>query len=101
LPGLQTVYTKTGATLLVSSRVGCKGLALSSCQQPNCFVTVYVDGIRVYDASMAPSSANDMGRLSAMDFAAAEFYGGGAILPAGLSATNSQCGTLVLYTRDR
>ncbi len=101
MPGLQTVYTKTGATLLVSSRVGCKGLAFGSCQAPNCFVTVYVDGVRVYDASMAPSPANDMGRLSAMDFSAAEFYGGGATLPGGISPTNSQCGTLVLYTRDR
>ena len=38
MPGLQTVMTSTGATLLVSTRVGCKGLALSSCQRPNCRV---------------------------------------------------------------
>lgn len=101
MPGLQTVLTSTGATLLVSSRVACKGSAFGTCRLPNCFVTVYIDGVRVYDASMPASPANDMGHLSAMDFAAAEFYAGGAILPAGISATNSQCGTLVLYTRDR
>jgi len=102
LPGVQPILLKTGATVLASTRVGCQGLALmSSCQSPTCFVTIYVDGVRVYDASMTPSPANDMGRLPTTDFAAAEFYGGGAILPAGISPTNSQCGTLVLYTRDR
>jgi hypothetical protein len=99
--GLQTVETSTGATLLVSTRTPCKGLALTACQRPNCFVTVYIDGVRVYDSSMPASASRDMGRMSPIDFAAAEFYPGGTSLPAGLSPTGSQCGTLVLYTRDR
>lgn len=99
--GLQMVTTATGATLLVSARTPCKGSAFATCKAPNCFVTTYIDGALVFNASMPVTNALDMGRLSPSDFAAAEFYPGGAILPAGLSPTNSQCGTLVLYTRDR
>ena len=91
---LQTVETSTGAILLASTRTPCGGLALSVCARPNCFVRIYIDGVTV-------AGAQDMGRMSAMDFAAAEFYPGGAILPAGYSPTGSQCGTLILYTRDR
>jgi hypothetical protein len=101
MPGLQSVSTAAGATLLVSSRTPCKGLALSVCRVPNCFVTIYLDGVRVFDSSMSLTTAIDLGRLSPSDFAAAEFYPGGAILPPGLSPSGSKCGTLLLHTRDR
>ena len=85
MTGLQSVQTATGAVLLVSTRTPCKGGALSSCRAPNCFLTVYIDNVQVFNSSMSIAGALDVGRLSPIDYAAAEFYAGGAILPAGIS----------------
>ena len=99
--GLQTVNRRS-ATYLVSSRVQCSGPALlAKCGSPNCFVTVYVDGVRTFDASMGVQAAPDFAHLSPVEYAAAEFYSGGAALPDGISPTNSNCGTLLLWTRER
>ena len=99
--GVQAVNRRS-STYLVSSRVQCSGPALlSKCGSPNCFITVYVDGIRTFDASMGVQSAPDFARLSPVEYAAAEFYSGSATLPDGISPTNSTCGTLLLWTRER
>lgn len=99
--GLQTVNRRS-ATYLVSSRVQCSGPALlAKCGSPSCFVTVYVDGVRTFDASMGVQAAPDFAHLSPMEYAAAEFYSGGSTLPDGISPTNSSCGTLLLWTRER
>jgi hypothetical protein len=99
--GLQVVNRRS-ASYLVSSRVQCSGPALlAKCQSPNCFVTVYVDGVRTFDASMGVQSAPDFAHLGPAEYAAAEFYSGGSTLPDGISPTNSSCGTLLLWTRER
>jgi hypothetical protein len=66
-----------------------------------CYVTIYVDGIRTYSMSMPGATPPDFHRLRAREFAAAEFYAGGATLPPGFNATGSDCGTLLLWTRER
>jgi hypothetical protein len=71
-------------------------------------VTVYLDGVRIYDASMelyakvqGATIRPDFGRLTARDYAAVEFYAGGATIPAQYNATGSDCGVLLLWTRER
>ncbi len=87
-------------SMLVSSRTPCKGGALANCRRPNCFVTIYTDGIKTFDSTMPGTSVPDVSHMSAMDYSAAEFYPGGGALPDGVSPTSAQCGTLMLYTRQ-
>ncbi|MEO7086421.1 MAG: hypothetical protein ABI442_22590 [Gemmatimonadaceae bacterium] len=101
LAGLQQVPAKTSATYLVSSRKPCKGSALAGCRTPNCYVRVYTDGVLTWDSSMGISSLPDFARISVEDYAAVEFYAGGDALPPGISPLGADCGTLVLYTRER
>jgi hypothetical protein len=101
MPGLIRVPGRSGATYLASARKPCSGPALSGCRAPNCFVAVYVDGVRTYDAGMNAGQIPDFGRLNPRDYAAAEFYAGGASVPVEYNATNGGCGVLLLWTRER
>jgi hypothetical protein len=106
LPGLQISMGPRGTKYLASGRKQCSGPALlRSCdptKQPSCFVAVYIDGVRVYDPGMRDNSARpDFARLSAQDYGAAEFYQGASIPPEFLSAANSDCGVLLLWTRTK
>lgn len=101
LTGLHAVAGKSGASYLVSSRKPCSGPALRQCRSPDCYVVTYVDGIRTYDNATGSSTVIDFSRLNVYDYQAVEFYPGGAALPAGITPTNSDCGTLLLWTRDR
>jgi hypothetical protein len=101
LTGVQQVAAKTSATYLVSSRKQCSGRALAGCRSPNCYVRVITDGIVTWDASMGLQNLPDFARINVADYAAVEFYAGGDALPAGISPLGADCGTLVLYTRDR
>lgn len=70
-----------------------------------CWLTVYQDGMRVYDATMTmrnPKIRPPDFRLMPIDqFAAVEYYAGGATLPPQFNTTGSECGTLLLWTRER
>lgn len=80
----------------------CAGPALlSACRTPNCYVTVYIDGVKSFDASMGLSLAPDFGRMSPRDYSAAEFYASGADAPPQYNGTDQGCGVLVLWTRVR
>jgi hypothetical protein len=74
---------------------------LSQCRQPSCYVSVYIDGVKSFDASMGLSLAPDFGRMSPHDYAAAEFYASGADVPPQYNGTDQGCGVLVLWTRVR
>jgi hypothetical protein len=68
-----------------------------------CPVTLYVDGVRVYDAvnSPLPSDVPDLGLFRPEEYAGIEYYPGGASLPAKYSASSSGCGVLLLGSRER
>ncbi len=101
LSGIELVNTNA-RTYMVSSRTPCRGGAvMGGCTHPNCFVTIFIDGVRMFDATMPPASAPDISRITLTEYTAAEYYPGGGPLPAGIPPTNSQCGTLMLYTRER
>jgi len=99
--GLTSVPAAGGAAYLVSTRA-CAPRALSCAGRPSCWVTVYQDGVRIYDPTTSPLTARlDFNRMSANEFAAIEFYPGGASVPPQYNVTGSVCGTLLLWTRER
>jgi hypothetical protein len=108
MPGIALV-NKSGNEYLASTRKCGSGGQLLTCGSGfTCWVTVYLDGVRIYDATMetygrgaGASIRPDFGRMTARDYAAVEFYAGGATIPAQYNATGSDCGVLLLWTRER
>jgi hypothetical protein len=103
LPGLQSVPGPGGSKYVASSRRPAQGPALRGCPTANCYVSVYIDGVRTFDASTMTdrSQVPDFGRMNPRDYAAAEVYACGASVPAQYNATISGCGVLLLWTRER
>ena len=65
-----------------------------------CWVAVYLDGLALYIGP--PQPAPDLTKILVRDLAGAEFYQGSAALPAQFSAIkSSDCGVLLLWTRER
>jgi hypothetical protein len=93
MPGLMSITGPRGGMALVSTRQMCK-TAFGCSRQSNCYVTVYLDGVR---STVLP----DFNRLSPEDYALAEFYPGGASVPAEYGGTDSPCGALLLWTREQ
>lgn len=100
IPGLNAVSGPAGARYLVSSRKMCSGPAMRTCRQSNCYVSVYIDGVKTYAADMGGRTLPDFSRISPTEYAGAEFYQG-AEIPPEYSSTNSECGVLLLWTRER
>lgn len=69
--------------------------------RPKCWVTVYLDGRPLIEGSPPAYDPVDFASLNTHAFAAAEFYAGGATVPAQFNATRNNCGTLLLWTRER
>jgi hypothetical protein len=97
MPGLIMNPGPHGEAYLLSTRGMCV-MALS-CVKSNCYVTVFIDGIKAYDANIGLSSSRlNFDRLSPQDYAIAEFYPGIAGRP---PEYNGPCGVLLLWSRDR
>ncbi|MFI5227598.1 MAG: Plug domain-containing protein [Gemmatimonadales bacterium] len=92
MPGLLSVLGPHGETYFVSSRQPCSK-AMGGCLHPDCFVRTYVDGIP------SPGVA-DFDRMSSIDYAIAEFYPGPATVPIEYVEGNTNCGVLLLWTRE-
>lgn len=92
MPGLRSTQGAHGETYLVSSRQACAN-TMGGCRSANCFISVYVDGIK---STQVPQ---DFNRLSPQDYAIAEFYSSAETTPAEFGP--SPCGTLLLWTRER
>jgi hypothetical protein len=71
----------------------------------DCPVDIYMDGTLFYShAAYAGASVEpdrDLQKLPATQYAAVEFYSGGARIPAQYNKTGSSCGVLLLWTRER
>jgi hypothetical protein len=88
-----------GTTYLSSARKQCSGPALRGCRSAECYVSVYVDGVKTYDSNSPASLRPDFAHLSPVDYAAAEFYDVSTTPPEYASAGND-CGVLLLWTRE-
>src|SRR5215831_1088896 len=101
MPGLMFTHGPHGETYVVSSRKPCAGNALVGCRQPNCYVTVIQDGVRIFDLTMKGQIVPDFAKMDGMNIAGAEFYDGAAAMPPEYNSTSQGCGVLVLWTRER
>jgi hypothetical protein len=59
----------------------------------DCEINLYIDGVAVSD--------NDLKKMNVAEFAALEFYSGGATIPIQYNRTGSSCGVMLLWTRER
>jgi len=82
----------------ISSRV-CGGM---SCSTPRCYVRIYFDGMLAFDGT--PQQRNtqgiDLSIFKPGDLSGIEYYAGPSGLPARFAGLNSDCGTLVFWSRD-
>jgi hypothetical protein len=97
---------------LVSSRKPCKGLVLlhtspndrcASSGVPNCFVSVFVDGVLRFSSQMADEGVRplDLSREAISNYGGIEFYADAGTAPAGMHSNDDGCGSLWLWTRER
>jgi hypothetical protein len=63
-----------------------------------CWVSVYLDGIPMYDGEGAPP---DMNQFFGSNLSGVEYYGSGANVPIQFKNIRNNCGTLLLWTRGR
>lgn len=102
LPGLMKVPIGSRTYLASGRSMGNDGgpvFMSRRAQNVWCFVTLYVDGVKLYQAPDA--SPPDYNLLPTTEYSAAEYYGGAASVPAQFNATGSSCGVLLLWTRER
>jgi hypothetical protein len=66
-------------------------------------VTLYVDGVVVFNSANNKSTADipDLALFRAADYAGIEYYAGGASMPTKFNFTSSGCGVLLLWSRER
>ncbi len=71
----------------------------------DCPVDIYMDGTLYYSHANSMGAGfepdRDLQKLPATQYAAVEFYSGGARIPAQYNKTGSSCGVLLLWTRER
>ena len=102
IPGVVRVPAR-GATYLAAARSsGDGGPVFQSKPNAPCFVSVYVDGAKLFQApSTSTNQPPDFNLLPANEFSGAEYYSGAASMPPQFNQTGSSCGTLLLWTRER
>jgi hypothetical protein len=110
IPGVSQVFIGSAVYLSSGRTIGDGGPVFRKkpAGSPNqCFVTVYVDGVRSWTGPWdGPSDREhtpppDFGHMGVNEYGGIEYYAGGASLPTQFNATGTGCGTLLLWTRDR
>lgn len=104
VPGLTRIRVPPNINYLGSARKCAPGPAFINCTGKSyCPVTLYVDGVRIFDAmnQQAPSDIPNLSNFRPNEYAAVEFYAGSATTPPRFNTTNSGCGILLLWTRER
>jgi carboxypeptidase family protein len=104
IPGLQKIPDRD-FTYMGSSRAGTDGGLVFQKRSSGlvfCAVTVYENGLLRFQGPVSPGNpALDINTINVSDLSGAEFYPGGATLPPQFTPTNTSCGVLLLWTRDR
>jgi hypothetical protein len=92
LPGVTIRCPKTGPRKFECFAVSSRGMK-NAVQGGDCETNLYIDGVAVSD--------NDLEKLNVNEFAALEFYSGGATIPVQYNRTGASCGAILLWTRER
>ena len=88
-----------GAAFLSAPKSNCKATGRS-----DCFVTILLDGTVFYTAQMAEQGIASPDLTKAIDIsslAGVEFYASSASASVDLRASDQECGTLWLWTREQ
>jgi hypothetical protein len=87
-----------GGEFPVSSRM-CRG---DRCSEPRCYIRVFTDGVLVFDGTPDRRDAQgfDTLRLRTEDFSGIEYYSGAAGIPPAFGGANTDCGTLLFWSRE-
>lgn len=105
LPGIKSfpISKHQNIFYIASGRKCAAGPALLNCKPglSYCPVTLYVDGVITYDASGPAPEPPDIRQFDTRNYAAVEYYAGGATTPLKYNATSSGCGVLLLWSRER
>jgi CarboxypepD_reg-like domain len=108
LPGIKVFSSGANGSIrgeYVSSGRKCgSGPAFLSCRSgtEKCPVTLYLDGVLIFDSARDDAGQMpDLSRYNTRDYAAVEYYAGGASTPIKYNATSSGCGVMLLWTRER
>lgn len=99
-PGLR-VTPKKGIgepTYLSGNRSQCSGKAFSCSGLNACPISLYVDGVPVFIPGLTPGPP-DLDDYQATDYAAVEWYPGGATVPEQFNVTGSKCGVMLLWRK--
>jgi hypothetical protein len=98
IPGIVFGSGEVAGKFPISTRV-CAGV---SCAAPHCYVRVYVDGTLTFDGTpgMRDVEGVDVSHLRTQDFSGVEYYSSMSGLPAQYGGQNSDCGTLLLWSRE-
>lgn len=103
LPGVMFISGASGAIYLATQK-NCLNLggggAKGICPNPRCYVMVYLDGSPI-DTGSPRGAHTDFNRLDVEQFGGIEFYSDGASVPPQYNVTGSDCGLLMLWTRER
>lgn len=101
LSGLTIVAGNNGSVFIHSTRKACGGTAFSGCIQKACYATIYLDGAMIYSATNAGASPPNILQFSPSTLAGIEYYPSGGVGPAEFNRTDSGCGLLLLWTREK
>jgi len=98
MPGLSIGGDGSFGEYPISSRV-CSGM---SCSTPRCYVRIYFDGTLAFDGTPQQRNARgvDLATFKPDDLSGIEYYAGPSGLPARFAGFNSDCGTLLIWSRD-
>ncbi len=101
LPGLGTVAGASGSYYAVSSRDTRSGRMVFSPGQPGrCYVSIYIDGVLVFEHPPSPGNPpRNLEDFSVSTLGGVEFYASSATTPPQFK--QSQCGTLLLWSREK
>ncbi|HEY4306873.1 MAG TPA: hypothetical protein VGM82_20550 [Gemmatimonadaceae bacterium] len=92
IPGLKVLCNRTGTSCIPASGRQTGRTAMTN---GGCAADIYVDGL------LSNPADNNLERMRVDQFAAAEFYTGGAQTPSQYNKTGANCGVLLLWTRER
>lgn len=82
-----------------SGGVYCTGINGIQLVPPACYLSVWLDGVRIWSVGSDPPP--DMDAIMALDLEAVEVYRGPAELPTQYLTTGSACGAVLFWSRDK
>jgi hypothetical protein len=104
IPGIKLYHpfpgTRPTMEYVTSGRGTCVG-PVFQCVSPNCPVTLFLDGVKYFSATDPGDAMPDLSGFEISNYAAVEYYPGGASIPLQFNMTGSGCGVLLLWTRER